>query len=481
MSNREPKARNLEGPNGKKSKTPASFGDAMRQKTTDEVELPSGEQGEARGERRSGEASTAECGNARSGTDHLMEEVVEASNLKAALKRVKQNKGSPGVDGMSVMELSAFLTEHWRRIRDELLTGIYQPTSVKEQQIRKRDGGIRKLGIPTVLDRFIQQAILQVLQPRIDPTFSEHSYGFRPLRSAHDAVRAAQKYIQGGKTWVVDVDLEKMFDTVNHDVLMAKMAKRIADKRMLGLIRRYLNAGIMADGVTTERYEGTPQGGPLSPLLANVLLDDVDRELEKRGHAFCRYADDCNVYVGSQRAGEDVMQLLVKLYAKLRLKVNASKSAVARPWERKFLGYSFFVTEHDDVKRSVAPKALEAMKERVRDITDRNGGRSMSQVADELRSYLPGWRNYFSLADTPEVFRALDDWIRRRLRVLQLKQWKRGTTVYVQLRKRGLSHAIAARVAQCSRRYWWVTQLPQILMALPDQLFDALRIPRLAR
>ncbi|HEU0053858.1 MAG TPA: group II intron reverse transcriptase/maturase, partial [Longimicrobium sp.] len=317
-----------------------------------------------------------------------MERVVERGNVKAALKRVEQNKGSPGIDGMTVDELRSWLVENWKEVRERLLDGTYQPTPVRGQEIPKSGGGVRKLGIPTVLDRLIQQAILQVLQPKFDPTFSEHSHGFRPGRSAHDAVCEAQRYVQEGRRWVVDVDLEKFFDRVNHDVLMGRLEKRIGDKRMLGLIRGYLNAGIMVNGVVMERHEGTPQGGPLSPLLANVLLDEVDKELEKRGHAFVRYADDCNVYVRSKRAGEDVMETLRCLYAGLRLRINEAKSAVARPWGRKFLGYSFWVAKGREVKRRVAPKALEAMKERVREITSRSGGRSMRSVIAELRGYL---------------------------------------------------------------------------------------------
>ena len=318
-----------------------SLEDARRQKTSQLV-LPLEGRGEAPKGQRSGEASTAANGNERPGMDRLMEEVVQRGNAKAALKRVRQNKGSPGVDGMTVDELPKYLVEHWECIREQLLAGTYQPKPVKRQEIPKSGGGVRELGIPTVLDRFVQQAILQVLQPRFDPTFSEHSHGFRPGRRAHDAVCEAQRYIQEGRQVVVDVDLEKFFDRVNHDVLMGKLAARIEDKRMLGLVRRYLEAGIMANGVVVERVEGTPQGGPLSPLLANVLLDEVDKELERRGLSFVRYADDLNVYVRSERAGEDAMQALRRLYARLRLRVNEAKSAVARPWDRKFLGYSFW-------------------------------------------------------------------------------------------------------------------------------------------
>ncbi len=430
--------------------------------------------------RRSGEAPTAARGDRRSGGDHLMEEVVERRNARAALKRVRQNKGSPGSDGMTVEELPKYLAERWESLRTQLLAGIYQPRPVKRQPIPKRGGGVRELGIPCALDRFIQQAILQVLQPRFDPTFSEHSYGFRPGRRAHDAVRAAQRYIQEGRRWVVDVDLEKFFDRVNHDVLVGRLAKRIADGRLLGLIRRYLEAGIMADGVVVERHEGTPQGGPLSPLLANVLLDEVDKELERRGHAFCRYADDCNVYVRSRRAGEDVMETLRRLYARLRLRVNEAKSAVARPWNRKFLGYSFWVGQGRQVKPRVAARALEAMKERVRELTGRTGGRSIEVAVRNLREYLRGWKAYFNLAETPGVFRNLDGWVRHRLRAIQLKHWKHGRTVFRELRARGVSKRLAAETAACTRCWWRSAGSSALNIALPDAHFDGLGLPRLA-
>jgi RNA-directed DNA polymerase len=332
-----------EGPNGKESETTMRLGTAVRQKSRVQLELALEDRGEAPKGQRSGEAGTAGQGHGRSGSDRLMERVVERANVVRAFERVRKNKGSPGVDGMTVDDLPGFLREKWERIRAELLEGSYRPSPVRRQEIPKSGGGVRQLGIPTVLDRLIQQAILQVLQPIFDPTFSEHSYGFRPGRSAHEAVIQAREYIQEGRTWVVDVDLEKFFDRVNHDVLMGRLAKRIADKRLLKVIRRYLEAGVMANGVVVGRSEGTPQGGPLSPLLANVLLDEIDRELEKSEHAFVRYADDCNVYVRSERAGERVMERLRKLYAGLRLKVNEDKSAVAKVWDRKFLGYGFWV------------------------------------------------------------------------------------------------------------------------------------------
>jgi group II intron reverse transcriptase/maturase len=408
-----------------------------------------------------------------------MELVCERQNLQAALKRVKKNKGSPGIDGMTVDELSDHLRAHWPELREQMLAGTYQPSVVKQQLIPKSGGGVRKLGIPTVLDRFIQQALLQVLQPMFDPGFSQHSHGFRPGRRAHDAIVEAQRYIQSGLTWVVDVDLEQFFDRVNHDVLMGKLAKSIGERRVLGLIRRYLNAGILANGVVVDRHEGTPQGGPLSPLLANVLLDEVDKELEKRGHAFVRYADDRNVYVRSKRAGERVMELLRRLHAKLRLRTNEEKSAVDRAWKRKFLGYSFWVAPGRAVKRRVARKALVTMKERVRIITRRTRGRSIPQVVQELRSYLVGWKSYFRLADTPRVFRDLDEWIRHRLRAIHLKHWKRGRTIYRELRSRGLSDAGARRVAANGRR-WWRNSRMLINVAFPIRYFDELGLPRLA-
>ncbi len=446
----------------------------------DQFELPLEGRGEAPRVERSGEASSEVCSTGRSGNDdHLIERVIERGNLLRALKRVQQNKGSPGVDGLTVEELPAYLRERWQVIRGQLLAGLYRPSVVKRCEIPKPGGGVRQLGIPTVLDRFIQQALLQVLQPEIDPTFSEHSYGFRPGRRAHDAVCQAQRYVQGGRRWVVDVDLEKFFDRVNHDVLMGKLAKRITDWRVLKLIRRYLEAGVMANGIVLDRHEGTPQGGPLSPLLANVLLDEVDKELERRGHRFVRYADDCNVYVRSKRAGERVMQSLVRLYAKLKLRVNTSKSAVAKAWERSFLGYSFWVAPGRRVKRRVSPKALMAMKERVRQITSRNGGKSIVQVVAVLRSYLTGWKEYFRLADTPGVFEDVDMWLHRRMRMLMLKQWKRGTTAYRELRARGLSDRSARAAAAHVTRWWRMATHGALKTAFPVRYFDQLGVPRL--
>lgn len=447
-------------------------------------ELPTAGRGESPRGSRSGEAGSAAHEDARSGKgdEKLLELVVERSNVEAALRRVKKNKGSPGIDGMTVEELAAYVATHWSRISEEILAGRYRPQPVRRHVIPKKDGGNRELGIATVLDRLIQQCILHVLQPRFDPTFSQHSHGFRPGRSAHDAVRAAQRFIQEGRRWVVDVDLEGFFDRVNHDVLMGRLAKRIADRRLLGLIRRYLDAGMMAHGVVVDRYEGMPQGGPLSPMLANVLLDEVDKELEKRGHAFARYADDCNVYVRSKRAGERVMEGLRRLFAGLRLRVNEAKSAVARPQDRKFLGYSFWYAKGREVKRRVAAKALVAMKDRVRDITKRSEGRSISSVIGELRGFLVGWKNYFQLADTPKVFAELDEWIRHRLRAIHLKQWKRPATIFRELVKRGMrpdGPTGARRIAGNGRR-WWKNSSAAINIAFPIRYFDGLGLPRLA-
>jgi RNA-directed DNA polymerase len=454
-------------------------GKATHPTAIDQMELALEARGEAPHGQRSGEARPTARGPERSGDGDLMARIVERSNLARALKRVRQNQGSAGIDGMTVDELGPYLRTHWSAIREQLLTGTYRPSAVRQHQIPKADGGMRTLGIPTVLDRFIQQAVLQALQPRFDPTFSESSYGFRPKRSAHDAVCQAQRYVQSGRRWVVDVDLEKFFDRVNHDVLMGKLSHRITERRVLALIRRYLEAGIMANGVVQERYEGTPQGGPLSPLLANVLLDEVDKELERRGHRFVRYADDCNVYVGSRRAGERVMEALVGLYAKLRLRVNTEKSAVARAWDRQFLGFSFWVAPGRVVKRRVAPKALTTMKERVREITSRSGGRSIAQIVAMLRSYLVGWLGYFRLADTPRVFAELEKWLHRRLRAIHLKHWKRGPTVYRELRRHGVSGHVAAMAAHFSGNWWRVAGHPAFHLALPTSYFDQLGVPRL--
>lgn len=432
--------------------------------------------GEAACEAGSGEATLARHAQTDCGAGDLLGQALARGNMARAWKRVKANKGSAGVDGRTVLETGEFLKQAWPDIRARLLDGSYRPDPVRRVGIPKPGGGTRELGIPTVVDRLVQQALLQVLQPLIDPTFSEHSHGFRPGRSAHGAVLEAQQYVQAGYRTVVDVDLEKFFDRVNHDILMDRLARRIADKRVLRLIRRYLQAGILAHGVHSERSEGTPQGGPLSPLLANVLLDDVDRELERRGHKFVRYADDCNVYVRSCRAGERVLQALRNCYAKLALRVNESKTAVAPVWGRKFLGYCFWESK-EGAKRAVASQALDRLRERIRQLTRRTRGRSLEQIADDLRGYVPGWKAYFRLAQTPKVMRELDEWLRHRLRAVQLKQWRRGTTMFRELRKLGASVDQAARIAGHGRR-WWRNSAQGLNRFLPIAYFDRLGVPK---
>jgi RNA-directed DNA polymerase len=380
---------------------------------------------------------------------------------------------------MTVEKLPGYLKEHWPAIREQLLNGTYQPQPVLRVEIEKPDGsGMRKLGIPTALDRYLQQAVLQVLQGRWDRTFSQHSYGFRPGRSAHQAVEAAQQLIGEGFRWVVDLDLEKFFDRVSHDKLMAKLAERINDKRMLKLIRAFLRAGVMENGLVSPVDEGTPQGGPLSPLLSNIVLDELDRELERRGHRCARYADDCNIYVRSQRAGERVMASITQfITTKLKLKVNQQKSAVARPWGRKFLGFSF--TWHREPKKRIAPKALRRYKERVRELTRRTRGVSVEKVADELGRYLRGWKGYFGLCETPTVLQALDEWTRRRLRMFLWKQWKRGTVRFAELTKRGVSENLAAQTAGSAHGPWRLANSPALAIALPNVYFASLGIPRL--
>jgi RNA-directed DNA polymerase len=410
------------------------------------------------------------------GADDLLGQALARENMVRAWERVKTNKGGAGVDGRTVPDTHEYLKQAWPDIRARLLAGDYRPNPVRRVSIPKPDGGTRQLGIPTVTDRLIQQALLQVLQPIVDPTFSEHSYGFRPRRSAHQAVLAAQQYVQAGYAVVVDVDLERFFDLVNHDILMARMATRIADKRVLGLIRRYLQAGGMTHAEYVEQKEGTPQGGPLSPLLANVMLDEVDRELERRGHRFVRYADDCNVYVRSHKAGTRVLEALRGCYAKLRLKVNEAKTAVADVWGRKFLGYSLHASASGEVKLGVAEKSLERVYQRLRSITQRNRGRSMYWVIQELRAFVPGWRNYFRLVQRPATFRELDSWLRRRLRAVQLKQWRRGPTVYRELRRMKAPGAIATYVARNARR-WWHCSL-RLSWVLDTSYFDNLGVPK---
>ena len=411
-------------------------------------------------------------------TERLMEEVCERENCKQALARVKANKGSPGVDGMTVHTLAGHLKQHWPAIREQLRNGTYEPQPVKRMEIPKPDGGVRKLGIPTVLDRFIQQAVMQVLQRRWDRTFSKHSFGFRPKRSAHQAVRAAQQYIAEGYRWVVDLDLEKFFDRVNHDKLMAKIAERVSDKRMLRLIRAFLRAGVMEDGLVSTTDEGTPQGGPLSPLLSNIVLDELDQELERRGLRYARYADDSNIYVRSRRAGERVMASITRfITTQLKLRVNQQKSAVARPWERKFLGFS--VTRHREPQRRIAPKAILRFKERVRELTRRTRGVSVEKMAEELSLYLRGWQGYFGFCQTPYVLRDLEYWLRRRLRAFLWKQWKRGTVRFAELTQRGVSRDLAACTAGSAHGPWRLAESPALHFALPVAYFVSLGIPQL--
>lgn len=453
-----------------------SLGKAMHQKPGQPGRAEAGG-GEAAPETGRDEAEPARHAQTGCGAGDLLEQALARENLVRAWKRVKTNKGSAGVDGRTVQGTGEYLKSAWPAIREALLDGSYRPEPVRRVGIPKPGGGVRELGIPTVLDRLIQQALLQVLQPLIDPTFSEHSHGFRPGRSAHGAVLEAQQHVQAGCRVVVDVDLEKFFDRVNHDILMDRLAKRIADKRVLRLIRRYLQAGILMHGVSIERHEGTPQGGPLSPLLANVLLDEVDRELERRGHRFVRYADDCNVYVRSRQAGERVLRALRGCYARLRLRVNESKTAVAPVWGRKFLGYCFWAAPKGDVRRGVAREALQRLRARLRRLTRRVRGRSLEQIAQDLRSYVPGWKAYFSLAQSTKVRRELDEWLRHRLRAVQLKQWKRGTTMYRELRARGASEDSAARIAGNARR-WWRNSAMELNRILPIAYFDRLGVPR---
>jgi RNA-directed DNA polymerase len=406
--------------------------------------------------------------------------ICDHENLKVALKRVICNKGTSGVDGMTVEALPAYLKEHWPLIKERLHNCIYKPLAVKKVEIPKPGGGKRMLGIPAVLDRFIQQAILQVLQPIFDPTFSDHSYGFRPGRSAHQAISRAQEYIVQGYSTVVDMDLEKFFDRVNHDKLMSEISKRISDKRVLKLLRAYLNAGIMEGGLSSPRTEGVPQGGPLSPLLSNIMLDLLDKELTRRGHRFVRYADDCNIYVGSMRAGERVMKSVSTFIAKrLKLKVNSQKSAVGSIGERVFLGFCF--TYGETPKRRIAPKALERCKERVLELTRASKSMNLEVVIANLRKYLMGWRSYYGFCQTPSVLRNLEAWIRRRLRSLIWRQWRRGVNRFAQLRKMGINKDLAAQTAGSPKGIWRISNSPALAMALPNAYFSKLGLPSLVK
>ena len=409
---------------------------------------------------------------------YLMEEVLNQSNLKLALKRVRQNKGSAGVDGMSVSELPHYLEREWELIKHQLLDGRYKPSPVKRVNIPKAEGGIRQLGIPIALDRFIQQALAQVLQSGYDKTFSDSSFGFRPKRSAHEAVLKAQSYQNEGYRIVVDIDLEKFFDRVNHDKLMGKLRKDIQDKRVLKLVRAYLNSGVMENGLVMTPDEGTPQGGPLSPLLSNIVLDELDCELERRGHKFVRYADDCNIYVKTFRSGERVMKGLKRFISeKLKLHVNEVKSKVANPFERKFLGFSF--TSEEKVRSRIAPKSLERFKKRVREITRPTRRIKFVDLIEELRVYLRGWKGYFKLAEANSILGRLDKWIRHRLRNYIWQQWRRGKTRHRMLMKFGVKHDLALQTAASGKGAWRVSNSPALSMAFPIKYFDKFGLPRL--
>lgn len=404
-------------------------------------------------------------------TESLMEKICEAANLNRAYKRVKANKGSAGVDGMTVKELREYLREHKETLIKSLMEGGYKPQRIRAVEIPKPGGGTRQLGIPTVVDRLIQQAIVQVLEPILDPTFSESSYGFRPRRSAHQALKQAQEHVRDGRDIVVDIDLEKFFDRVNHDVLMSRLAKRIKDKRLLRTIRRFLEVGLMKRGVCVERYEGMPQGGNLSPLLSNLLLDELDKELEKRGHKFCRYADDCNIYVRSQEAGERVMNSIRHfLEKKLRLKLNESKSKVAKAEECKFLGYTLL----NDGKLILAKESVKRLKDNVRQITKRNRGRDLMEIVRQLNKLLSGWIGYFKLTEYPSQLKALDGWIRRKLRCYRLKQRKRSWPIAKFLRSLGVPAQSAWITAKSSKGWWRLSASPALHHAMTKAWFDKL-------
>jgi RNA-directed DNA polymerase len=408
--------------------------------------------------------------------ESLMARVLERGNLKRALSQVKRNKGTAGIDGMTVEDLTPYLKKHWPDIQTRLLKATYKPKPVKRVEIAKTTGGVRRLGIPTVVDRFITQALLQILQQVFDPTFSEHSYGFRPKRSAHQAIKQSQKYLRMGYNWVVDIDLEKFFDRVNHDKLMSLLKRRIKDVRILKLINRYLRSGSMSNDIWEMSVKGTPQGSPLSPLLANILLDELDKELERRGHCFVRYADDCNIYVKSKRSGERVMASITKYLSKqLKLKVNNSKSAVDRPWNRTFLGYTF--TRGKYYRKRVSEKSIKRFKMEIRRITRRTKGRTIKHIIRKLRIYLIGWRSYFKLNEVTHIFKELDSWIRRKLRCYVLKQW--GRRRYKELKKRGVGRKLAWNTTKSAHGEWRLSRSPALAFALPYRYFASMGLPSL--
>jgi RNA-directed DNA polymerase len=453
-----------------------------RQKNTQEIlDFHSERTGEARpaGGEATESVPTVHAPENPASTNRLMEGVCERENLKEALQRVKGNKGSPGIDGMTVDELPGYLQQHWLEIREQLLNGTYKPQPVRRVEIEKPDGGgMRKLGIPTTLDRLVQQAVMQVLQRQWDPTFSDHSYGFRPGRSAHQAVAQAQKYIAEGYGWVIDLDLEKFFDRVNHDKLMGQIAKRVEDKRLRKLIRAFLNAGVMENGLVSPSVEGTPQGGPLSPLLSNLVLDELDRELERRGHRYVRYADDSNIYVRSEQAGRRVMESITRFIThNLKLKVNETKSAVARPQERKFLGFSF--TAGPEVKRVIAAKALDRFKRRIREITRRAKGVSIQKTIEDLASYMRGWRSYFGFCETPEVLVRLTRWVRLRLRAALWRQWKTRRRRRAALLALGVRPRLASNTASSGRGPWYLAKSKALSVGLSNAYFKSLGLPTL--
>ena len=427
-----------------------------------------------RGKPAKASSTTAREEQTNPSTTQLMEAVVERSPMIKALRQVERNRGSAGVDEMTVGELGEYLKEHWPKIKEKLLEGSYQPVAVRRIEIAKPSGGMRQLGIPTVVDRLLQQALNQVLSPIFDPNFSQSSYGFRPGRSAHQAVRKAQAYVGSGKRWLVDIDLEKFFDRVNHDIVMSRVAKQISDKRVLILIRRYLRAGIMEGGLITASREGTPQGGPLSPLLSNIILDDLDKELERRGLWFCRYADDCNIHVSSRRAGQRVLASVRDfLQRRLKLKVNSEKSAVARPWERKFLGYS--MTFHIKPRLKVARASVKRIREKLKEAFHRAKGRRLDRfIEQELNPILPGWGNYFQLAEVEGTFEELEQWVRRKLRQMLWRQWKRNYTRAAHLVQRGLARERALKSAGNGRGSWWNSGASHMNEAFPKRYFDQL-------